>query len=149
MIPGKQLGIITLLAVYIGIAGIWGALLGRHNRKSLWLAAGFGFLLIFPASISLPWGWAGKIVAWVMGLASTWVYMSRPAGLPGWLWNRRFSLGYHGVIMVLILIWTLIAGNPMLLGWMGLPALIAGMLVLLRIIQGNGGEGLMAKHGRS
>ena len=119
-----------VMTVYIGFAGAWGALTRQPNRFRVWLSVGFGLLVILPASLALPFIIYGKVLAWGAALGIAGLFYLEPAKLPAWLWNRRFILYYFGVVMFLILTWSASAGDPLAWLWLGLPAGIAGCLMV-------------------
>jgi hypothetical protein len=119
---------LVILAVYIGFAGVWGALVRQSWRNRTWLPVGFGLFIILPASLALPFAIYGRLAAWAAALGIAVLFYLQPAKLPAWLWNRRFVRCYFAGIMFLILAWTANAGEPLTWLWLGLPAGVAGCL---------------------
>jgi len=125
---------LVVLAVYIGFAGCWGALTRTLARYRVWFAVGFGLFVILPASLALPYAIYTKVLAWVTAVGVAGLFYVEPARFPAWLWDRRFILYYFGAVMFLILSWTAYAsaGDPLAWLWLGLPAGVAGCLVIWR-----------------
>ena len=122
-----------LMVIYLGYAGIWGALLRQPWQETKWLGIIFGIFLFLPASLSLPWVITYKVPAWGLALITIVVFMQQPPILPGWLWQRTFMFGYFGVTMFFVLLWTIITGKPEFWFWLGFPAMLAGVSGLYRI----------------
>jgi hypothetical protein len=119
---------LVILAVYVGFAGVWGALTRQPWRNRAWLSVGFGLLIILPASLALPFNIYARVLAWGAALGIAGLFYLEPAQFPAWLWNRRFIRYYFGLVMFLILAWTASAGDPWAWLWLGLPAGVAGCL---------------------
>jgi hypothetical protein len=125
---------LVVLAVYIGFAGSWGALTRIPARYRVWFSVGFGLFVMLPSSLALPYAMVGKVAAWVTALGVASIFYVEPARFPACLWDRRFILYYFGAVMFLILSWTAYAsaGDPLAWLWLGLPAGVAGCLVIRR-----------------
>ena len=128
---------LVILAVYFGFAGAWGALTRQSYRFRSWLSVGFGLLVILPASLALPFGFYGKLLAWGAALVVAVLFYLEPAKFPGWLWERRFIFCYFGGVMFMILAWTTSAGHSLAWLWLGIPAGVAGCLAIGRAWQSN------------
>jgi hypothetical protein len=125
---------LVVLAVYIGFAGSWGALIRKPARDRAWFALGFGLFVVLPASLALPYTIYGKVLAWVIALGIASLFILTPAKFPAWLWDSRFILYYFSAMMFLILTWTACASaaDPRTWLWLGLPAGVAGCLMIWR-----------------
>jgi hypothetical protein len=124
---------ILLMVIYLGYAGVWGSLLRQPWRETKWLGIIFGIFLFLPASLGLPWEMPYKLSAWSMAAITIAVFMKQPGIFPSWLWQRSFLYGYFGTTMFFVLLWTLITGKPEFWIWLGLPAMLAGVLVFCKI----------------
>jgi hypothetical protein len=122
-----------LLVIYLGYAGVWGALLRQPWRDTKWLGIIIGIFLFLPASLGLPWAIIYRLPVWGMAILTIVIFMKRPAIMPVWLWRRDFLFGYFGATMFFVLVWTIITGEPEFWFWLGLPALLAGLTGLYRI----------------
>ena len=120
----------VILAVYMGFAGVWGALVRQPRRNRTWLSVGFGLFIILPASLALPFTIYGRLVAWIAALGIAVLFYLEPAKFPAWLWDRRILRGYFGGVMFLILAWSAAAGGRLAWLWLGLPAGVAGCLTV-------------------
>ncbi|MDR3574815.1 MAG: hypothetical protein P4L50_13200 [Anaerolineaceae bacterium] len=118
----------AILMAYLGFAGGWGALF-RRTRENITWAIFYGIILMLPAAAALPWQLPVKFIVWGISLVITILFAIQPAQMPGWLWHRRFTFGYFGVLMLLILAWTANTGEPVLWAWIGLPACLTAALV--------------------
>ncbi len=121
---------LVVMAVYIGFAGVWGALIRQPWRNKAWLSAGFGLFVIFPASLALPFIFYGRLLAWSAALVIAGLFYLHPAKFPAWLWDQLFIRYYFAAVMFLILAWSASAGNPLAWLWLGLPAGLAGCLTV-------------------
>ena len=124
---------LLIMVIYLGYAGVWGALLRQPWRETKWLGIIFGIFLFLPASLGLPWAITYKVPAWGLAVITIVVFMKHPAVLPGWLWRRAFLFGYFGVTMFFVLLWTIIAGEPEFWFWLGIPAMLVGISGFYRI----------------
>jgi hypothetical protein len=130
------LAIPALVATHFGFAGTLGELIYRARaypeKVYLVAALSFGGLVFLPASFALPLpGWL-RYLTWCGALGLTLAFSFRPSRLPGWLWTPHFVYRYLGVLMALILLWSL-GGElspPMVL--MSGSAALAGGLALQR-----------------
>ena len=134
---------LVILAVYIGFAGVWGALVRQPWRNRTWLSVGFGLFIILPASLALPFTIYGRLVAWGAALGIAVLFYLAPVQFPAWLWNRRSIRYYFGGVMFLILAWSAAAGGRLAWLWLGVPAGLAGCLTVwkARKISGIPGAG--------
>jgi hypothetical protein len=121
---------VVVLAVYMGFAGAWGALTRQPYRNRTWLSVGFGLLIILPASLSLPFNIYARVLAWAAALGTAGLFYLEPGKFPAWLWNRLFLRYYFAGVMFLILGWSVSAGEPLAWLWLGLPAGVAGCLIV-------------------
>jgi hypothetical protein len=128
---------LVVLAVYIGFAGVWGALIRQPWRNRTWLTLGFGMFIILPASLALPFTIYGRLLAWGAGLATAGLFYLEPRQFPAWLWDRRFVRYYFAGVMFLILAWAASAGQPWSLLWLGLPAGAAGCLTVWKVLRSS------------
>jgi hypothetical protein len=121
----------AILLAYLGFAGGWGTLF-RRSRENPVLIVLYGMLLMLPAALMLPWHFPITMTVWGIGLTVTFLFATRPAQLPDWVWQINFAYGYFGVLMLLILAWTVNTGQPVLWIWIGLPASLMSVLVWKR-----------------
>ncbi|MEA4906121.1 MAG: hypothetical protein VB089_00785 [Anaerolineaceae bacterium] len=123
---------LVLIAVYLGYAAVWGQLISLSRQVTAWPAAGFGLLVVAPASLGIPGPWATRVLVWMLAAGVSLAFTYRPACLPGWLWGRQFIYFYFGGVMLSILAWAAQANPNGAVLWIGIPALLAGVLVLRR-----------------
>jgi hypothetical protein len=126
----------TFLVAYLGFAGVWGVLF-RRTRENIILIIIYGMLLMLPAALMLPWQLTVNTLVWGFSLVVILLFATQPIQLPRWLWHRNFAYSYFGLLMLLILGWTAIIGQPILWLWIGLPASLTAVLVCIRVFNGN------------
>jgi hypothetical protein len=127
---------ISVLLVYLGLAGVLGRLLGRgvNSRLYLFLSLIFGVTLFLPSSIWLPWGGSARFAVWALAMGLVVLFAAQPESLPKWLWSHRFGLVYFGGMMLLTVIWALFTQQTMQWVGLGLSALLTGLLIIMRTL---------------
>jgi lysylphosphatidylglycerol synthetase-like protein (DUF2156 family) len=128
---------VAILAVYLGFAGVLGAIIAGSQSERAWLASVYSLLVFLPASLGLPWAWPFNLLAWAAALAVAALFARRPTFIPGWVWEARFAFAYFGTVMFLIWVWTLLFTGPVLWLGLGAPAVLAGILGVRRALSGG------------
>ncbi|MDH5507679.1 MAG: hypothetical protein OEZ02_10710 [Anaerolineae bacterium] len=128
--------ILALLAINLGFAGFFGALLqlARHrpSKSRLMVSLAFGTLFFLPVSLAMYFVPYLPAFAWVGSAALVVLYTWQPEWMPAWLHTPVFGLYYAGVTMGLILLWSTVnflSPTKMLLG---ILAALAGILAWQR-----------------
>jgi hypothetical protein len=57
---------LVLIAVYLGYAAVWGQLISLSRQVTAWPAAGFGLLVVAPASLGIPGPWATRVLVYLL-----------------------------------------------------------------------------------
>ena len=100
----------ALLVTHFGFAGALGELIYRaraEDERFYQLSAlGFAGLIFLPSSLALPnQAWL-RYPVWSAALALVFIFGTRPARLPTWLWSPNFAFRYLEGMMLLIFVWS-------------------------------------------
>ena len=116
-----------VIAVYIGLTGLWGNLLSKTRLEGWSQACIFGVFFVLPATIFLPVGLIWRLCGWIIGAVMVYLFRNHPKWLPAYLRTRDFIQIYYGIVMFLVFCWTIVGRQQLPLLWVGLPAGAAGL----------------------
>lgn len=120
----------TIVAIYLGFAGLEGFLISRvrahKSRDAIIASISFSVLVFAPSTLWLPFTFIAKLAVWASAFILIWLFASRPPYLPSWVWSLRFGLRYAAASMSMILLWSVLDQQSLWLLVVDALAAVAG-----------------------
>ena len=124
---------ISLLMIYLGLAGFFGALLRSTTQQGRIYRVIFLCAVLIPFSIILPCNPFIKVLAWVMAaLVIILVYRQYSNSLQR-EWFNKIALMYFGILMLVVSAWALFSGISFTWIYIGIPALLASIFCWVKL----------------
>jgi len=123
---------ISLLMVYLGLAGFFGALLRYTTQQGRIYRLIFLCAVLIPFSIILPCNPFIKVLASVMAAFVIILVYKQYSNLLQREWFNKIALMYFGILMLVVSAWTLVSGISYSWVYIGIPALLASILCWVR-----------------
>ena len=124
---------VSLLMVYLGLAGFFGALLRSTVQQGRIYRVIFLCAVLIPFSIILPCNLLIKVLAWVMAAFVIILVYHQYSNLLQQEWFNKIALMYFGILMLVVSTWALFSGISFTWLYIGIPALLASILCWVKL----------------
>jgi hypothetical protein len=129
------LSFICMLLLYLGLAGVQGAIMRATTMQDRLLRALFFLLVILPFSLGLPWQPTIKLAIWMIAAVVIYVVYKQPLNPISRSWSEKFALGYFGSLMLFISAWAIVSQAPFSSLTIVLPAVLVSFICLVKLFQ--------------